>query len=94
MLNGSGLAGGCVASQSYARFENLIYIWILTCKFLSNLGRVFLIHLPLDKMAAVLTNLFNCIFLNENDTIPIQISLKPVPKSPIGIKPALVLVMA
>ena len=32
--------------------------------------------------------------LNENDRIQIQISLKLVPRSPIGNKPALVQVMA
>ena len=36
-----------------------------------------LTHLPLDKMAAILADdIFKCIFLNENDIIPIQISLK------------------
>ena len=34
-----------------------------------------------------------CIFLNENDRIPIRISLKFVPRSPINIKWALVQVM-
>ena len=43
-----------------------------------------LIHLPLDKMAAILADdIFKCIFLNENGRIQIQISLKYVPKSPI-----------
>ena len=37
---------------------------------------------------------FKCIFLTENDGIPIQISLKCVPRSPIDNKPALVQVMA
>ena len=37
---------------------------------------------------------FKCIFLNENDRIPIWISLKFVPRSPIDNKPALVQVMA
>ena len=46
-------------------------------------------------MAAILAdNIFNCIFLNENDKIPIQISLKYVSKSGIDNKPALVQVMA
>ena len=31
-----------------------------------------------------------CIFLNENDRIPIEISLKFVPKSPIDNKPVMV----
>ena len=46
-------------------------------------------------MAAILAdNIFNSIFLNENDRIPIQISLKYVPRSPIDNKPALIKVMA
>ena len=46
-------------------------------------------------MAAILVDdIFNCIFLNENDRIQIQISLKYVPRSPIHNKPALVQVMA
>ena len=46
-------------------------------------------------MAAILTDdNFNCNFLNENDRIPIQISLKFVHWSPIDNKPALVQVMA
>ena len=45
-------------------------------------------------MAAILADdIFNCIFLSENDEIPIQISLKYVPMIPIDIKPALVQVM-
>ena len=43
-----------------------------------------LTHLPLEKMADILADdIFNCIFFNENDRIPIQISLKYVPTSPI-----------
>ena len=46
-------------------------------------------------MAAILADdIFKCIFLNENDRIPIQISLKFVPRSPIDNKLALVQVMA
>ena len=46
-------------------------------------------------MAAILVdNIFKCIFLNENDRIPFQISLKFVPKSPIDNTPGLVQVMA
>ena len=46
-------------------------------------------------MAAVLADdIFKCIFLNENDDIPIEISLKLVPRSPINNKSALVQVMA
>ena len=46
-------------------------------------------------MAAIFADdIFKCIFLNENDRIPIQISMKFVPRSPIDNKPALVQVMA
>ena len=46
-------------------------------------------------MAANLADdIFKCIFLNENDRIPIQISLKLVPRTPIDNTPALVQVMA
>ena len=54
-----------------------------------------LTHPSLDKMAAVLADgIFKCIFLNENDRIQIQISLKFIPRSPIDNKPTLVQVMA
>ena len=39
-------------------------------------------------------NNFKCIFLNENDRIPIRFSLKFVPRSRIDNKPALLQVMA
>ena len=46
-------------------------------------------------MAAIVADdIFKCIFLNDNDRIPIQISLKSVTRSPINNKPALVQVMA
>ena len=49
----------------------------------------------MDKMAAILAdNIFKCIFLNENDRIPIHISLKFVSKGPINNKTVLVQVMA
>ena len=55
----------------------------------------FLTHLPLDKMTAILVDdIFKYIFLHENDTIPIQMSLKLVSRGPIGNKPALVQVLA
>ena len=45
-------------------------------------------------MAAIVADdIFKCIFLNEHDKIPIQISLKLVPRSPIDNKPVLVQVM-
>ena len=46
-------------------------------------------------MAAILTDdIFKCIFVNENDRIPIQISLEFGPRSPIDNMPALFQVMA
>ena len=46
-------------------------------------------------MAAILADdIFKCILLNENYIIPIQISLKFVPRSPIDNKSSLVQVMA
>ena len=54
-----------------------------------------LTHLPLDKMAANLADdVFECVFLYKMTKIPIQISVKFVPRSPIDNKPALVQVMA
>ena len=54
-----------------------------------------LTHLPLDKMATMLADgIFKCIFLNENDRIRIQISLKFVPRSLFHNKPPLIQVMA
>ena len=45
-------------------------------------------------MAAILADhIFKCIFLNEKNKIPIQISLKLVPRGPIDNKPAFVQVM-
>ena len=64
------------------------YLWLLR-------GEVKLTHLPLDKMAAIMADdNFKCIFLNESDRVPIRISLKCVPRSPIDNKPALVQVRA
>ena len=46
-------------------------------------------------MAAILADeIFKCIFMKENDRIPIHISLKFVPRSPIDNKAALVQAMA
>ena len=54
-----------------------------------------LTHLPLNKMAAILADdTFKCIFLNENDRIRIQISLKFVLRGAIDSEPALIQVMA
>ena len=46
---------------------------------------------PPDKMAAIMADdIFKCIFVNENNRITIQISLKFVPDSPIDNNAALV----
>ena len=46
-------------------------------------------------MVAILEDgIFKCILLNENERIPIRISLKLGPMSPIDNKPALAQVMA
>ena len=46
-------------------------------------------------MADILADdISKCIFLNENERIPIKISLKFVPAGPIDNSPALVLIMA
>ena len=70
------------------------FIWdVITHPCLSFSGS--LTHLPLEKMVAILADdIFNCIFLNENDRIQIWISLNYVPRSQIDKKPALVQVMA
>ena len=65
------------------------------CSIVMALKRLDLTHLPLDKMAAMLADdIFKRIFLNQNGRIPIQISLRFVPRSPIDNKPSLVQVMA
>ena len=45
-------------------------------------------------VATLADDKFKCIFLNENDRIPIQFLLKYISKSPVDNKPALVQVMA
>ena len=53
-------------------------------------GDPLLTHWGRDKMDAI----FQCIFLNENNWIPIEISLKFVLKGPFNNIPALVQIMA
>ena len=54
-----------------------------------------LTHLPLNKMAALLADdIFKCIFLNENEEIPIKISLAFFLKGMINNIPALVQIKA
>ena len=79
----------CPADGIYWQFSTVCLQWTRNVILL-------LTHLRLDKMAAILADdIFKSIFLNENDRIPIQISLKfVVPRGPIDNKPALVHVMA
>ena len=50
---------------------------------------------PPGQTAAILADdIFKWIFLNENDRVPIEISLKFVPGSLVDNKPALVPIMA
>ena len=69
------------------RINILFYIVINFC--------IYGVNSPLpEKMATILADdIFISIFLNEDDKIPIQISLKPVARSPMNINPALVQVM-
>ena len=62
---------------------------VLTCKTCG-----YLIHLPLDKLAAILEDIFKCNLLDENVWISIEISLNFVPEGPINNIPALVQIMA
>ena len=48
-------------------------------------------HIYANNMAA---DIFRCIFLNKDNRIPIQISIKLIAKSPINYKPVFVQVMA
>ena len=55
---------------------------------------IWLAHLPLDTMAAILADdICKCIFLNAKDKILIQMSLKLVPRGPIDNKSSLVQVI-
>ena len=79
---------GCV-------FFLLHRFWELKISWFARKEIIHLSQRPLDKMAAIMAdNIFTCIFLNENHKILIKISLKFVPRSLIGNKPVLVLVMA
>ena len=78
--------------RSQTNSSNCIDYWSREWSGFSN-GQINSFHL--DKMAAILADdKFSCNFVNENDRIPIQISLKFVPRNPIDSKPALVQVMA
>ena len=85
----------CVCVGFCVMFLYELYLSKLTCFCRSNLTGRGLTNLRLDKMAAILAGYnFKCIFLNENDRIPIRILLKCVHRSPIDNKPELVQVVA
>ena len=88
----------CVVAYDKENINQQADIGIPITRLLTNdnqVPRVSLTHLPLDKMAAIVADdNFKCMFVNENNKIPIRISLKFVPRSPIDSKPALVRVMA
>ena len=68
---------------------NVSSISLHVSRVLRRIGRsirdINLTNLPLDKMPAILADdIFKCIFLNENDKIPNQISLKFVRRSHIN----------
>ena len=68
-LNGTEEIGAITPSQFLAHPGMIIDACILRIQL-----SLLITHLPLDKMAAILVdNIFKCIFLNENDRIPIQI---------------------
>ena len=74
---------------------SLFYEFNYKCHICKIVNHADLTYLSLDKMAASLAeDIFKRIFLDENDRIPIHISLKFVPRSPIGNKSTLVRVMA
>ena len=71
-------------------------LWVVYKNGIPMLPRISpLTHLPLDEMAAILTeDIFKCIFLNENYRILILILLKFVARGPVDNKSSLVKVMA
>ena len=69
-------------------------IFILSWALYNHLA-ILINSFPPDKMAVILTDdIFKCIFLKKKNTIPIQISLKFVSRSPIDNEPALLQVIA
>ena len=70
---------------------------LINQKILVEISTIQLTHWGWEKMrqdGCHFTNILNCIFLNEDIWIPIKISLKFVPKSPISNIPPLVQIMA
>ena len=82
-------------TEAYYTSNLKTYFSIDTSTMKGGTTATMLTHLPLDKMAAILTDdNYRCILLNENDRIPIRLSLKFLPRGPLDNKPALVQVMA
>ena len=72
----------------------------VSCNFSINMYKQWLIWWPFNTLRSrqygrhFAADIFKCIFLNENVSIAIKISLKFVPKGPIYNIPALVQIMA
>ena len=64
------------------------------CKTHGSLKYIFNTLRPRQDGRHIPGDIFKCIFLNENVSISIKISLKFDPKGPINIIPALVQIMA
>ena len=78
-------------SALYHSANNVLNIWLLH----EDDPGCLLTHLLLDKMVAILVDgIFKCIFLDGNGWIPIQISLKFVPKRSVNNSQPLVHAMA
>ena len=91
-LNVRWVSGGYpILHTDVAKSENLFQIHaraLCLLLFLFNTLR------PRRNGRAFADDIFKCIFLNENVRIPIEISLKFVPKGPINNIPSLVQIMA
>ena len=78
----------CQIFDSYKPLPHEIITWFTDTTLCLNTLR------PRQNGRHLADNIFKCNFLNENVWIPIEISLKFVPKGPINNIPALVQIMA
>ena len=86
-----------MAQILWTKFSNAFFArtYVIWYKFHRHLFPTLWLISPLDKMDATLADAnLKCIFLNQNDKIPILFSQKFVSRSTIDNKPALVQVMA
>ena len=84
------IASGAPVSSWASACTVMIMFGSRICVGLEHVGFT---HWGRDKMAAIFTDIFNCIFFNENIWISIGISLKYVPKGQINNIPPLVQIM-